>query len=339
MAAMGMWKGQTILTERVDATGGRTGGPTRLAQPTVEWPTLAVAMALYGGFAALTWFADVLPWWLVLPLGAYVVCWHGTLQHEVVHGHPTPWPWLNELMVVPSLWLWLPFRLYRELHLAHHRNELLTDPLEDPESYYVTQATWARLGPVGRWLLVARNTAAGRLLIGPLVSLVQVLWAEAWLLARGELRHVGHWLMHLVGVAVVLAWVMGVCGMSLGAYVVLFALPGLSLTMLRSFLEHRAAPNADERTAIVEAGPVMSLLYFNNNLHAVHHAHPGLAWYKIPERYRHHREAYLRANGGYLLNGYGEVVLRYLFTPKERPVHPGQPILVAIRNPASITRH
>ena len=68
-----------------------------------EWPTLLVAAAIYAGFAALTWFYHALPWWLVFPAGAYVVAWHGSLQHEAVHGHPTHWPLLNELLVFPSL--------------------------------------------------------------------------------------------------------------------------------------------------------------------------------------------------------------------------------------------
>jgi fatty acid desaturase len=328
-----------MLSDGRIGVSGPASEPAIAPRQRVEWPTLAVAAAIYGAFGLLTWYAEALPWWVVLPLGAYIVCWHGSLQHEVVHGHPTPWGWANELLAWPSLWLWLPYGLYRELHLAHHRNELLTDPAEDPESYYVGQAEWAAMGPLRRWLLVARNTVAGRLLIGPIVAVAMLYWTEARLLARGDTRHLGLWLAHLPGVAVVLAWVMGVCGMSLGAYVLLFALPGLSLTMLRSFLEHRAAAAVDERTAIVEAGPLMSLLYLNNNLHAVHHAHPGLAWYRIPGRYRQGRDAFLRANGGYLLKGYGEVVRRYLLSPKERPVHPGQPILVTISSPASITRH
>ena len=68
----------------------------------------------------------------------------------------------------------------------------------------------------------------------------------------------------------------------------------------------------------------MSLLFLNNNLHALHHAEPGLAWYRLPARYRERREELLAKNGGYRYGGYGEIVLRYLLWPKENPRHPLQ---------------
>src|SRR3546814_1028675 len=76
----------------------------------VECPTLLCAAAVYGGFGLVTWFHAALPWWVLLPLGAYLLAWHGSLQHEVTHGHPTPSAVFNELLVLPSLWLWMPFR-------------------------------------------------------------------------------------------------------------------------------------------------------------------------------------------------------------------------------------
>ena len=77
----------------------------------IEWPTIALAVGIYAAFAALTWGYHDLPWWTVLPLAGVIVCLHGSLQHEAVHGHPTGNAVLNELVVFPSLWLWLPFRI------------------------------------------------------------------------------------------------------------------------------------------------------------------------------------------------------------------------------------
>src|SRR3546814_6789422 len=105
--------------------------------------TLLVAAALFRSVGLVTWFHAALPWWVLLPLGAYLLAWHGSLQHEVTHGHPTPSAVFNELLVLPSLWLWMPFRLYRETHLAHHNDAQLTDPLADPESYYLDARSWA----------------------------------------------------------------------------------------------------------------------------------------------------------------------------------------------------
>ncbi len=288
----------------------------------VAWPTLLVAAAVYAGFGLLTWYSAALPWWLVLPLGGYLVAWHGSLQHEVVHGHPTPWPWLNEALVLPSLWLWMPFRIYRETHLVHHTDEFLTDPLEDPESYYVTPRAWGRLGPLGRGFLWAHNTSLGRLLLGPLLCVGRLFAGEAARLARGDTRNAGAWLLHLGGCALVLVWALWVCAMPLLDYLVFFAYPGISLTLLRSFLEHQAHTEVGARSVIVEAGWPLALMFLNNNLHALHHAEPGTAWYELPARYRVRRDEMLSRNGSYRYGGYAEIILRYLVRPKENPRHP-----------------
>ncbi len=295
--------------------------PPQTLPDRVEWPTLLVAAAVYAGFGLLTWYYAALPWWLVLPLGGFLAAWHGSLQHEAAHGHPTPWPWLNEALVFPSLWLWMPFRIYRETHLVHHSDELLTDPLEDPESYYVTAAAWDRLGPLGRGFLWAHNTSLGRLLLGPFRCVWRLFAGEAARLARGDTRNAGAWLLHLGGCALVLVWALWVCGMPLLDYLVFFAYPGISLTLLRSFLEHRARAEVGERSVIVEAGWPLALLFLNNNLHALHHAEPGTAWYELPARYRTRCEELLSRNGGYRYGGYGGIVLRYLLRPKEHPRH------------------
>lgn len=289
----------------------------------VEWPTVALTAACYGAFGLVTWHHAALPWWLLLPIGGFLVALHGSLQHEAVHGHPTPWPVVNEALMSPSLWLWMPFRIYRMSHLEHHRDESLTDPLSDPESYYVTPEAWARMGWPERGLRWALNTLLGRLLLGPLVCVWRLYAGAAAALYRGgEGQRAGAWLLHLGGVAVVLAWVMWICGMGLGEYVAFFAYPGLSLTLLRSFLEHQAREPAGERSVLIEAGPLMSLLFLNNNLHALHHAEPGLAWYRLPARYRERREELLAGNGHYRYGGYLEIFRRYLLRPKEAPAHP-----------------
>ncbi|GAB4394728.1 MAG: fatty acid desaturase [Kiloniellaceae bacterium] len=303
------------------AVSGAGQAARRLPRRT-ELPTLLVALAIYGGFAALTWFHAALPWWVLLPLGAYLVAWHGSLQHEVTHGHPFPNARANELLVLPSLWLWIPFRLYRESHLAHHDDAHLTDPLEDPESYYLDAAAWATAGPLTRAFLRAHNTLAGRLLLGPLRCLYVFYRAELARVLRGDAGHAKAWALHAIGVALVLGWVSGICQMPFWQYLVLFVYPGMSLTLLRSFLEHQARPEVSERSVVIEAGPLMSLLYLNNNLHLVHHDKPGLPWYRIPALYRKRRALFLASNGGYFFKGYGQVFRRYLLRAKEQPLHP-----------------
>lgn len=288
----------------------------------VEWPTLAVAALIYGGFGLATWYYHALPWWLVLPLGGYLVAWHGSLQHEAVHGHPTPWARVNEALVFPSLWLWLPFRLYRESHLTHHNDAVLTDPARDPESFYVAPAAWDRLGPLGRAYFWTANTLAGRLAIEP-ARCIWLLFAEqARRLARGDTANLVPWLLHLAGSALVLLWALWVCAIPLVDYLAFFAYPGISLTLLRSFLEHQARPQVGARSVLVEAGWPLALMFLNNNLHALHHAEPGLAWYRLPARYQVRREELLAHNGGYRYGGYLEIAARHLLRPKENPRHP-----------------
>ena len=139
---------------------------------------------------------------------------------------------------------------------------------------------------------------------------------------QADRSHLIAWAIHIPGAGLVLVWAVGVCAIPVEEYILLYAYPGLALTVLRSYCEHRAVPAVGERTGIVEAGPLMSLMYLNNNLHAVHHAKASLAWYKLPALYRERRTEFLAANGGYVFPGYWQIVGRYLIVPKEPTPHP-----------------
>jgi fatty acid desaturase len=297
----------------IDADGARCGP---------EWPTVALFLGVYLAFGALTWLSASLPLWVLLPAGAYLVCLHSSMQHEALHGHPTRHNWLNAALVYPSLALWLPYLRYARLHRLHHRNELLTHPAEDPESYYLLPERWASLSAPTRLLYRLNNTLAGRLLLGPMIAVTRLVIDDIGRARGGERGIVAAWLLHVPAAAITLIWVVAVCEVPLWVYLLGFAYPGTSLMLLRSYLEHRAHEEVDARTAIVEAGPVMSLLYLNNNLHAAHHAEPGLAWYRLPAWYRQRRDQLLAANRGYRLDGYGAVARRYLLAAKESVVHP-----------------
>lgn len=294
--------------------------------PLVEWPTLLVAFFTYGVFGALTWWYHSLAWWVVLPLAAYIVALHGSLQHEIIHGHPTSWRALNELLIAPNLWLWMPFGVYRRSHLRHHNKRSLTDPILDPESYYTSPDRWQSLPLWRRQFLKIQNTLAGRMLIGPIYTVVRFWLAEATRLAAGDTRHVNAWLVNLLGSTLVLWWVVVVCDIPLLEYLLLFVYPGISLTLLRSFLEHEAAADPEHRSAVVESNAVMSLLYLNNNLHSLHHDAPGLPWYRLPAKWKAHKKDTLERNNGYYYPGYGEIFKRYLLTAKEHPCYPLEPI-------------
>jgi fatty acid desaturase len=285
-------------------------------------PSWLVAALIYTGFGLLTWHYAALPWWLVAALGGSLIAWHGSLQHEAVHGQLAPWRWLNDLPAWPPLALWLPFPLYRASHRAHHDFEILTEPWRDPESFYVDSTTWRRLRTPLRAVLRLHNTLLGRLLLGPFLVIGQFLWAEAQALRRGDRASRRIWLWHLPAVLLVLLWVVGVCAIPLPAYLALFVLPGASLTLVRSFAEHKAAHTPYERTALVEAGRFFALLFLNNNLHYAHHARPDLPWHALPAYYRAHRDRLLAENGGLLYRGYREIARRFLLRPVDTPAHP-----------------
>lgn len=289
-----------------------------------ETPTWILVAVIYTGWLSLTWFYDALPWWLVLPLGGWLIAWQNSFQHEALHGHPTRRRWLNEILARPPLGLWMPYAIYRDSHLAHHETATLTDPLDDPESFYLSPEQWAAAKPARRALLTVNNTLAGRMVLGPWIAAIRFWAAEARALLSGNFGNARAWLLHVLLCAAVLAWVRLACGIPVLEYVLLFAWPGLSLTLVRSYTEHRPARSQDMRSAIVEAGPLGGLLFLNNNLHLVHHARPDLPWYKLPAVYRAGRDGYLERNGGFLFRGgYLEIARRYALRPKDVPVHPG----------------
>ena len=257
-----------------------------------------------------------------MPIGTYCAALHVSLQHEVLHGHPTGNRLINEALVFPTPALWLPYHRYKRLHLAHHNDENLTDPRLDPESYYLLPEQWSELTGIRRTLFSINQTLAGRMLIGPAVSIIRFWSSEFRDIAKGNRETARAWAWFAVAAAITITYVVWICGMPLWQYLLLIAYPGISLALVRSYCEHRAAEMVDHRTIIVEASPFWSLLFLNNNLHVVHHSHPTLAWYKIPAIYRAERDRLIARNDGYLMRGYGEIFARYFVRAKEPISYP-----------------
>lgn len=288
----------------------------------LEWPSVALCCGVYGGFLALTFWHARLPALAVALLGAPLLALHSSMQHEFIHGHPTPWRRLNRALAAVPLSLWLPFESYRMTHLVHHRDESLTDPFDDPESQYWSAEDWRRLGPVGRACVRFNTTLSGRLLFGPAWIVARYCVSEARDAWRGKAVTRRIWAWHAVAAGAVLAWVVGVCGMDPLFYLFGLVYPGTSILLLRSFAEHRAAAGVAERTAIVENAPVLGFLFLYNNLHAAHHERPLVPWYALPAWYRANRARLIAANGALVYDGYWAVARRFLLTPHDDPIHP-----------------
>lgn len=288
----------------------------------IEWPTVGLIAITYLIVMTLVWFHASLPWWVILPIGSYFAALHTSLQHEVLHGHPTGNRMINEALVFPTLTLWLPYHRYRQTHLTHHNDANLTDPRLDPESYYMLPERWAEVTGIRRGLYEFNNTLAGRMLIGPAISIVR-FWSSEFLdIAKGDRETLKAWAWFVPSIAITLWFVVVISAMPLWQYVLLIAYPGISMALVRSFCEHQAAENVEHRTIIVEASPFWSLLFLNNNLHVAHHERPALAWYKIPAFYRAEREQLIARNNGYLMRGYGEIFGRFFLKAKEPIPYP-----------------
>ncbi|MCF6322492.1 MAG: fatty acid desaturase [Rhizobiaceae bacterium] len=298
-------------------------------RPRWEWQTLLLIGACY-----LFWLISTASFGYVnanygmaggvamlFGITALSAAFHTSLQHEAVHGHPTPYGWLNEALVFPSLILVYPFRRYRELHLKHHVDEHLTDPYDDPESYYWPQCEQHDIRPLMRKLLEANNTFFGRMALGAPLGLFGFYRTEILRLKRDEPGVRRAWIYHLAGCGPVILWII-MAGIPFWLYLLVVVYPGVSWILVRSFAEHQAAQSVGGRTAIVETSGFFSLLFLNNNLHIVHHAHPTVAWYDLPRLYRERKQNYLIANGGYLFEGYWQIASRFAFRKKQPVIHP-----------------
>lgn len=284
-----------------------------------EVPTLILWAAIHLGWAGLTFFHNSIPGLVLTLAGGWLIAWHSAFQHEAIHGHPTASPRLNTALASLPLSLWLPFPVYRRSHVAHHATHDLTAPGQDPEARYFDDT--ALQSPIRRALAKAASTLLGRLLLGPAIEVGSFLVDEARLVLAGREDRRTIWSVHLLLVAALAVWIVVICGMSLGQYLLCFVYPGVALTLLRSFAEHRAHADPAQRIAIVENAPVLGLLFLNNNLHVAHHERPAMAWYDLPGFHARERGRLVAGNGGLVYDGYAEVFGRYLLRAHDHLDH------------------
>jgi len=286
----------------------------------VEWPTVLVAIGCWAGWVAMLVWHDALPWPLVLIGFALLGGWYMSLQHEVLHGHPTPWAALNTAIAFPPISLWLPYRVYRDSHLLHHEVEL-TAPGVDPESFYVSPQQWEDASSLRRLLLRVNRTFIGRLTIGPLLGPPALVMSELRL-ARHDRSLARMWAAHLAWVVVISIVVVGIADVPVWQYLVGYCWMGMSVVYVRSFVEHLAVAPPATRSAVVRSNWFFGLLFLNNNLHHAHHAAAGAAWYRLPRLAAEMDAAGIAAEGAGLYRGYAQVFLRFAFRPFSTPVSP-----------------
>jgi fatty acid desaturase len=283
-----------------------------------EGPTWLVAATIYGGWIALALWHRYLPLAIALPLGVYLTAWHSSLQHETIHALRRVPRAVRTLLASAPLGIWFPYQWYRREHLRQHATRDITGP-RDPESFYHEPEAWSRMSAPLRALYTLNQTFAGRLVLGPALQISRIYASEVRRLLRGDTSQAAVWCGHVALVGGLL-WLLGRSGVNPLAYLAFVAYPAASLGLVRSFAEHRYASSLRERTAIVESRSALSLLFLNNNLHAVHHRYPALPWFELPERYRIDRARNLFAEDPPPVPGYRTVARSWMWRPIDSPV-------------------
>jgi len=297
-----------------------------------KWPTWTLIATIYAAWFGIATHVRTLGLPVSTALLALFSAWYMSLQHELLHGHPTRSRLINGLFGFAPLAVWFPYVIYRDLHLQHHTDAHLTNPELDPESYFVSHETWQRSGMLMRALLTARNTFVGRLLVGPAFSIAATLTTAARKVLDGDWRDVPAWIAHTVALAALTHWLDNYCALPAWLFIVGVGYAALGLSSVRSFYEHRAAESHEHRSVINEAGWFWRILFLNNNYHLVHHDLPHVPWFALKRVYRASRRQYIERSGGFLVKGYGEWLRHYSFARIARPVY-GDPSGLIRHNP------
>ena len=287
-----------------------------------EWRTWLLVPAVYAAWLLAAVACRTLGPACGTLLLILATCWFTSLQHELIHGRPSRSRQVNRLMGLAPLAVWYPYELYLRSHLAHHRDELLTEPGIDPESNYIDEAAWRQLHRFVRPMWVAQRTVLGRFMLGPAMVIVPTWLDIVRRPLRGDFSQSRSWTLHLALTGAMLVVLDRCAGIGPLRYLLTICYPALGLAMLRSFYEHRPAQDAAHRVVINEAGLFWRILYLNNNYHAVHHERPDLPWHLLRRFYLEHRAEVLGRNGGFMIPGYLCLVRRFAMTPVDSPIHP-----------------
>lgn len=284
-----------------------------------EIPTWVLLAFVYSAWAGMILYWHSLPSLFLIPAGSLLLCLYGSVQHELTHGHPTRNALINNALGSIPLNLWLPFKIYKDSHMAHHNNEIITCPLEDPESFYVSPETWKKSGPVLRRYYRFRNTLAGRVLAGPAEILLVFYWRQIRAIFHKDRKTLQAWAIHLP-LTLLLTGFLIYQNVNIAFYFFCLVYPGLSLTLIRSFAEHKFEEDPHHRSGIIEAGLFWRLLFLNNNYHAIHHENPRICWHALPKLFNMDPKLALDKNGNYYLPSYKELFRKYFFHSWDHPV-------------------
>lgn len=252
---------------------------------------------------------------------AMVLTLHSSLQHEIMHGHPFKRQWLNELLVLIPVGLFVPYHRFRDTHLAHHVDTNLTDPYDDPETAYHDGVRWQEYSRSYKVLLAFNTTLLGRMLIGPALGLFVFYQQDLHAIRQGNKQIIHAYLIHAAVLALLLPLLLVYSQLAFSYYLAACYLC-MSLLKIRSYTEHKAHESVPGRIAVVESRGLLGWLFLFNNYHSVHHCFPGLAWFELPGAFKQHRAQWLHENKDNHFESYAIVFRRFLFKPREPVAHP-----------------
>lgn len=296
-----------------------------LLRERLEIRTLALIMLCYGIWGFILFGPVDFPLWLTVLMLVPVITFHSSLQHECIHGHPFVDRRLNDLFIYLPIGLFMPYPRFKEVHLTHHQRARITDPTEDPESWYVTDEQWAKFNRIQKLIWTANNFLIGRMLIGPAIGVSSLLRADIQRIRNGDRRLLGDWALHSMLCGLLFIFIGYFSNISILGYCIA-AYFGMSLLMIRTFLEHQAHPDRRARSVLINDKGPLRFLFLNNNLHAVHHAYPSVAWYRLPGLFRLHQERFVEMNKGYFYKSYTDVIRAHAFKRKEPVAFPLDPV-------------
>ncbi len=289
-----------------------------------DWRTLLLVISVQALILALLFVPFPLQQggaFLIILCLAPLITLYSSTQHEVIHGHPFRNQFFNDLMCLLPLTVLVPYFRFKDTHLAHHKDVNLCDPYDDPETWYQDPEVWAKRGRISQAVFNFNNTLFGRMLIGPVIGMSGFVRNDFRLLFAGE-AHIGwKWLLHTASVTLLFGAVHS-HGSIPAWFLLLAAYLGMSLLMVRTYLEHQAHEKVRGRSVIIENGGLFAFLFLNNSLHAVHHAYPSLAWYRLPRLFAENRQRFLKLNDGYSFETYRSVFKKYIFRRKEPVPYP-----------------
>jgi fatty acid desaturase len=284
-----------------------------------EWKTLGVIVAVYGLTVLTVVRYDVLTPWLAIPMLAVLGAWHLSMQHEVLHGHPFKSQFINDAIGSIPVTLWMPYFAFKKDHHEHHKSDL-TNPELDNESFYVTQEQWDNAGTIRRAAWTANRTILFRMFVWTIVSTISYVTLVLKRAVRNEQGDRLAVLLHVIGVVVVV-YLVSLSSMPLWQFALGTVYGGRILNAIRPFPEHKYQSGVETKTAMIMAGPFMSLLMLNNNLHIAHHDDPKIPWYRVSELARNVNAVERAREAGVLYEGgYAEVFRKFSFTPVDSPV-------------------